>query len=243
MLHPRGPQPAAVYWRRRFVFLVFVVALLVLMVTTLRTAFGGASSAAASRNSLPTTHAAVKSPAPPQHHKPARAGHAPSRSASPSRSRSASAVRAAAAPSTSSAASSAAATPSAAPAPCELWQLNVVAQTAQTAFGVTAQPVLSVKVTNVGAQPCVQDLADRRIAFTIYNGESRVWGSHDCQVQPGVSKHTLLPDSPVLVSVTWSGLSSEPGCTGVRQRVGVGTYTLYVTVSGKVGKAAQFVIR
>jgi hypothetical protein len=104
------------------------------------------------------------------------------------------------------------------------------------------QPLLELQVTNSGDQPCVQDLADSQIELKVYNGESRVWGSHDCQIQPGVTERTLEVNTPVLVAIPWSGLSSQPACAGTRQRVGAGTYTLYALLSGHTGKAAQFTI-
>jgi hypothetical protein len=99
-----------------------------------------------------------------------------------------------------------------------------------------------LRVTNKGPKPCVQDLADSQVLLRVYNGESRVWGSHDCQITPGVSDATLAVAQPVQVSVIWSGLSSKPKCAGTRQRVGAGTYTLYASLSGHVGTAAQFSI-
>jgi hypothetical protein len=118
--------------------------------------------------------------------------------------------------------------------------LAVAAVVGKSAYHVGDQPVLELQVTNTGAKPCVQDLADKQIELKVYNGESRVWGSHDCQIQPGTDKMTLAVHTPVRVAVTWSGLTSQAGCKGTRQRVGAGTYTLYAVLSGKTGAAAQF---
>jgi hypothetical protein len=48
--------------------------------------------------------------------------------------------------------------------------------------------------------------------------------------------------NPIGFSLTWSGLTAQPGCAGTRQRVGAGTYTLYAALAGVNGKAAQFTI-
>jgi hypothetical protein len=88
----------------------------------------------------------------------------------------------------------------------------------------------------------VQDLADSQVELRVYNGASRVWGSHDCQIEPGVMDRTLAVGQPVRVSEVWSGLSSQPHCAGVRQRVGAGTYTLYPLLAGHEGTASQFAI-
>jgi hypothetical protein len=118
----------------------------------------------------------------------------------------------------------------------------VAAVVGKPTYHVGDQPILELQVTNTGPQPCVQDLADKQIELRVYNGESRVWGSHDCQIQPGTNDRTLAMNTPVRVAITWSGLTSQPNCAGTRQRVGAGTYTLYALLSGKTGKATQFTI-
>jgi hypothetical protein len=126
--------------------------------------------------------------------------------------------------------------------PCSSNNLEIAAVAGQPTYRIGDQPVLELQVTNVGPQPCVQDLADRQVELKVYNGESRVWGSHDCQIQPGTNERTLAVNKPVRVAITWSGLSSQPNCAGTRQRVGAGTYTLYALLAGRTGKAAQFTI-
>jgi hypothetical protein len=133
-------------------------------------------------------------------------------------------------------------TSSAAPAPCNGSALRISAVAGAATYNVGAQPLLMLQVANPGPKPCVQDLADAQVELVVYNGESRVWGSHDCEVQPGQDLRTLAVGQAVRVSVTWSGLSSQPKCAGSRQRVGAGTYTLYARLSGHVGTAAQFSI-
>jgi hypothetical protein len=120
--------------------------------------------------------------------------------------------------------------------------LQVAAVASRPNFAVGAEPVLELQVTNTGDAPCVQDLADSQVELKVYNGESRVWGSHDCQIEPGTNPMTLEVGQPVRVSVTWSGLSSQPHCAGTRQRVGAGTYTLYAALSGHTGKATTFTL-
>ena len=52
----------------------------------------------------------------------------------------------------------------------------------------------------------------------------------------------LAVDRAVRVSITWSGLTSQPHQCTSRQRVGAGTYTLYAALAGRTGTAAQFSI-
>jgi hypothetical protein len=227
MFHPVGPQPPSVYWRRRLVVLSAVAAVLILLVLTVKiAATGGGQPAAGStlRTQLNTSHPRTTPAAETTTH--------PTGPTSTSRS---TATTTATSPRSSS-------SNSATPQPCAPSALAVQAVAAKSSYHVGDSPVLELQVTDIGAGPCVQDLADKQIELRVYNGESRVRGSHDCQIEPGTNLRTLNVDHPVRVAITWSGLSSQPGCAGTRQRVGAGTYTLYALLAGKTGKAAQFTI-
>jgi hypothetical protein len=219
MFHPLGSQPPSVYWRRRLVVLGAVVLVIVLIALTVKIAGSDGDKAAAGATSTsPNTHIDTSTRATTSSSASTTTGNSPSSSGSAGQSSSTT------------------------PAPCAAKDLSVAAVVGQPAYKVGDQPLLELQVTNVGAAPCVQDLADKSVELKVYNGESRVWGSHDCQVQPGTDNKTLAVRRPVQVAVTWSGLTSQPKCAGTRQRVGAGTYTLYALLSGKTGKAKQFTI-
>lgn len=210
------------YWRRRLLVLGSIVLVIVLLVLTVRAvAGGGGGGTGAARSSTPV-NSSTTTP-----------GGATSSSTPPPSSSSGAAHSSSANHSASS---------SAPPATCDPKSLMVKAVVGQSSYQVGDTPLLELQVTNPGPKPCVQDLADKQVELRVYNGESRVWGSHDCQVQSGTDPRTLAVNTPVLVAITWSGLSSEPGCAGTRQRVGAGTYTLYALLAGQTGKAAQFTI-
>lgn len=220
MFHPVGPQPPTVYWRRRLVLLGAAGLLLVMLILTVKIATSKGSTAPPVAG--PTGHV-VTTPAAGTFHttsaRPTVTRHSsPPVSGSPSQSS------------------------SAPPQPCAAGALDVAAVSSQPNYSVGAEPVLELQVTNKGSAPCVQDLADSQVELKVYNGESRVWGSHDCQIEPGTNDMTLEVGKPVRVAITWSGLSSQPHCAGTRQRVGAGTYTLYAVLSGKTGTATQFTI-
>jgi hypothetical protein len=171
---------------------------------------------------------------------PTQAGAAPSTSAKETPSSPNSSAKSAAKSSGTS--SSAAHTTAAPPPKCDVKSLSITSVVGKSTYSVGDTPLLQLQVTNTGSKPCVQDLADRQVEMRVYNGESRVWGSHDCQIQPGTQARTLAPNMPVRVAITWSGRTSQPGCDGTRQRVGAGTYTLYTALAGRTGKATQFSI-
>jgi hypothetical protein len=129
---------------------------------------------------------------------------------------------------------------SAAPANCTTAQLSISAATDAKSYVVGDKPVVALVVTNKGPQACLTDLADKQIELRVYSGSARIWGSHDCQVQPGSAKQTLPVGRPTRRQIEWSGLSSQPGCAGVRQRVPAGSYTLFAFLSNQRGTTATF---
>ena len=225
MFNPVGPQPPSVYWRRRLVLFGAVLALLVLLALTVKTIASGGNDPASAQGTSPSTGTRTSGTTSLPHTSPAKRTST-SRTAHTSTSK-------------TTPVHSSSSTP---PPACEAKDLSIAAVAGKDSYHVGDQPLVELQVTNVGAGPCVQDLADKQVELKVYNGESRVWGSHDCKVQPGTAERTLTPRTPVLVAITWSGLSSRPGCAGTRQRVGAGSYTLYATLAGKTGKAAQFSI-
>jgi hypothetical protein len=239
MFHPVGNEPPSVYWRRRlllFASAALVILLIVLTARAMSSSAAGKPQGAGSHPPAPTTPASVRETT-----SSAAASSKSPASRAASHSRHERATESKHSTSVSNSASSAASS-SVAPARCQPKDLDIRAVVARSFYKVGQRPEVELQVTNTGAQPCVQDLADKQIVLKIYNGESRVWGSHDCQIEPGTDDRVLAVDSPVRVSITWSGLTSRPNCAGTRQRVGAGTYTLYAALSGHTGKAAQFSI-
>jgi cytoskeletal protein RodZ len=213
MLHPVGSLPPRVYWRRRVVVLAVLLAVVFLFGLTVRTLGSSSDGAEAGPSTSVVSHTTVPPPT-------------TSTAATPP-----SATSTTAAPPSSSAAV----------VPCAIAQLKIAAATDKPTYKIGDQPVVVMQVTNPGPLPCTQALGDAQIEFRIYNGAARVWGSHDCKIDPTPDVETLPVNATVAKTVTWSGYSSETTC-GVRQRVGAGTYTLSTYLAGTVGATAQFAI-
>lgn len=220
MFHPVGSQPPSVYWRRRLLLIGSMALLVILLILTAKTLTSGGGGKPAGAGGATTPVLSTSAGSTSRSHTSHPPSTSPASTASPA--------------STGSS--------SAAPPQCQPSDLSVAAVSSQPTYQVNDQPVLELQVTNTGSKPCVQDLADKQVELRVYNGESRVWGSHDCQVQPGTTERVLAVRMPVRVAVTWSGLTSQPHCAGTRQRVGAGTYTLYALLAGHTGKATQFTI-
>ena len=225
MFRPVGSQPPAVYWRRRLVLLATIFVVLILLVVSARVLFGNDGSSAPPAGQGSTTK--LSSTPPP----------------STSSSRTSPSTTSSSAPASTSTSRTVAT-----PQPCASGALTVQAVADHASYQVGDKPKVMLQVTNSGSVSCTQDLADPKIELTVYNGESRVWGSHDCMILHGTNLVTLVPNAPVRVTIVWSGLSSKANTAhtasacGPRQRVGAGTYTLYAKLGAKTGKAAQFSI-
>jgi hypothetical protein len=129
-----------------------------------------------------------------------------------------------------------------APTACSSSQLSISAASSADRYPAGAKPTVAIVVTNRGPQPCVQDLSDSQIELRVYNGSARVWGSHDCLVQPGTAPATLPVGQPIRREIQWSGLSSRPACAGTRTRVAAGRYTLFASLAGQQGSTTTFTL-
>jgi hypothetical protein len=222
MLRPIGSLPPTVYWRRRLMILAPLVLIAITAYVVVNTGGSSKPTAGPSHSSTPAAVGAQSS---------ASSSHtAPATTAGGSVS------------SSGSAATTHASAP-AAPTACARAALSVAAVTSAPSYTIGATPTLYLQVTNIGKLPCIENLSDRQIEMRVYNGASRVWGSHDCQVAPDTAAVTMPINQPVRRSVVWTGLSSQPACAGTRQRVGAGTYTLQVYLGGVEGKTSTFTLK
>jgi len=120
--------------------------------------------------------------------------------------------------------------------------LSVQAASDKQSYTMAETPKLALVVTNTGSAACVQGLADSQIELRVFSGSARVWGSHDCAIEPGTSLETLPVGQPIRREIAWSGYSSQPGCAGTRTRVSAGNYSLFALLSGKQSAAAAFAL-
>ena len=221
MLTPRGPLPQKVYWRRRMFLAAFAV---LAVVTAGVVVLGGGSDEVDPRLTGAGPVPSASPTAPP--------------ATDTTTATDASTVAAGTSAGASSSAPSAADQPV---QPCAAGAVTIAAATDAASYPVGASPALRIVLTNVSAAPCTADLSDQQIELFVYFGEARIWGSHDCNIEPGTAVQTLPVGQAVTREIVWTGLSSVPGCTATRQRAVAGTYTLRPTLSGVAGTPSTFV--
>jgi hypothetical protein len=231
VLHPVGPLPASVYWRRRV--LAVAAGLAALLVLWLLTGLGGPGpSGAGSGQSAAgpvgnTTPAGPTTPA----GAPTSSGTAPSDTLAatpppvdPGRQGDGDAG-------TQTPTGSPATTEAAVPSACPDTALRLTVASERPNYPVGALPEITLSVRNVSRATCTRDLASSQQEVLLYAGRTRLWSSNDCYPGGGQDIQALAPGERDRFSVTWSGLSSRPKCAGIRSRVGPGRYNLV----GRIG--------
>jgi hypothetical protein len=236
VLHPVGPLPTAVYWRRRLLVLGGTLGVLcgggwlgVALATGDSTGSGSGSATVAveATGDAPTpaleqvlpSLAAVQVPTVV----PTTSSTAPATTVAPTTS----------APSTGPVAGG----------PCtdDMIAVEVRPETASIAVG--GKPTFDLVVTNVSPVACVRALDKGLQEIVLLDGAgTRLWGSNDCFPEASSDTRTLQPGESVVFPVLWSGLSSAPGCTADRTSPGAGDYVLRGRLDTKTSGDAAFTL-
>jgi hypothetical protein len=237
VLHPVGPLPASVYWRRRAVAFAGLVAVLLLIWAVLP---GGGDdtprdSAAAVGSPSPTEPAAAPGSTGPGGLTASPASDDPGR-AGDGRAATTTSVATTPKPTPKQA-------PPPAPTPCPDSALRLTVSPAQPVYVVGQAPVLRLQVRNVGTLPCTRDLGAALQEVLLYRGTQRLWSSNDCYPEGERDQELMRPGVLYTFPVTWSGLASQPKCAGSRTRVGAGSYTLVGRLGSLVSPGAPLTLR
>ena len=208
MLHPVGPLPAAVYWRRRLVVLALLLAVLAGLAWLTVSLLAGRSesgSASVSGTAQPSELPALERVVPP--------------------------VSTFRAPGTTTVTPPVVQPPvevkPAAPAPggpCPDEVLDLEVRTPGRA-AVGSKPTFELVVVNTASVPCVRALDKQLQELVMVDAAgARVWGSNDCFPETSDDSRTLAPGETVVFPVVWGGLTSEPTCTAPRNPPAPGSY-------------------
>ncbi|MGY2127173.1 MucR family transcriptional regulator [Blastococcus sp. SYSU DS0617] len=217
MLHPVGPLPARVYWRRRAVVLTVLLAFLGAGAWGGVVLLSGGAGAADERTVPAAAGSAVPTPALADVVPPLTAVRTP----------------VAPEPVADDAAEALPPPPSAAASPgpvaggpCTDEMLAIEVRTPGSVATGT-KPVFELVVTNASEVPCVRDLDKGLQELILLDGDgARVWGSNDCFPESGPDVRTLAPGEDVVFPVVWGGLTSDPDCAAERNPPPPGDYSV-----------------
>jgi hypothetical protein len=223
VLHPVGPLPTAVYWRRR----------LLALVGTLGVLGGGGWLGVAVATGEPAQSDTVAAGAPVP--TPALEQVVPSLAAvqvpTP-------------APTTTPVPSAPVPEPGpVAGGPCSDDMIVVEVRPESASAPAGAKPTFDLVVTNISPVACVRVLDKGVQEIVLLDGAgTRVWGSNDCFPEANSDQRTLQPGEAAVFPVLWSGLSSAPGCTAARVTPGAGDYVLRGRLDAKASADAPFAL-
>jgi hypothetical protein len=229
VLHPVGPLPTAVYWRRRLLVLGGLVGVLG------GGGWLGAAVVTGDRQQPDTAVAGTTSEAPAP--TPALEQVLPSLAAVQ--------VPTDAGPTTS--APSVPSEPSApgpvSGGPCTDDMITVEVRPNPPSTPAGSKPTFDLVVTNVSPVACVRAL-DKGLQEVVLldAGGNRVWGSNDCYPEASSDTRTLQPGEAAVFPVLWSGLSSAPGCTAARSTPGPGSYVVRARLDTKPSADVGFTL-
>ena len=118
--------------------------------------------------------------------------------------------------------------------PCNPDAITLEAITDSTEYPAQQQPLISMKITNLGAAACTLNVGTDAQEYRITSGSDDIWNSRDCQTAPAEQPITLEPGVDNAQSTTpfpWDRTrSSTDTCDTTRTEVaaGGGTYKLSV---------------
>lgn len=132
-------------------------------------------------------------------------------------------------------------------AECAKADLKVQAITDAASYEADAAPMLSLKITNTGAEPCTAEVGSDVQEYKITSGADLIWTSKDCQTKPEQRTQTLEPNKAVSSTpFAWDRTRSDPKtCDDEREKVTAAgaSYHLDVIVdSVESSKSKQFLL-
>lgn len=144
---------------------------------------------------------------------------------------------------------SASAEPNASPKPgetgtaaalCPTEAVQVSATTDALSYSTGANPVLTMTITNNGAEPCDVNVGTSQMEFIITSGSDRIFSSADCQQASEDLLKTVKPKSVETAKFSWERQRSAPGCAEVPSNPNPGTYMFSARLGGVISESTVF---
>ncbi len=130
-----------------------------------------------------------------------------------------------AAPTAPAASPAATASATAAPALCPPASVGVSATTDALSYAAGVAPMLTMTVTNTGAEACDVNVGTSQMEFIITSGSDRIFSSADCQQAGEDLFKTIKPNTVETAKFSWDRQRSAPGCSEVASNPNPGTYS------------------
>ncbi|MFD6197695.1 hypothetical protein [Mycobacteroides salmoniphilum] len=229
-MHPSGPLPSEIYWRRRALAIgvaVVVVAIVAAVIFALVGGSAGADTKAADQPAEAAAPAGQPVILPPNEIKKTdKPADAPVHDGPPI------------------------AKPELVPPvalnpgdDCPDATLAVKASSDKPSYLAGEQPKFTMVVTNIGLVQCKRDVGAAVLAASVFSVDNkRIWANLDCAPSQENSVRTFNPGEQVTTEVTWTGMGSAPNCPLPRPAIGPGTYSLVVQLGDLRSAPVPFII-
>jgi hypothetical protein len=252
VMHPVGPEPEQIYWRRRLAVIVAAVLLVALVIALVvgGTSTGSAVSAVPSPSpvSLPTTVALTPTPVPsasvtptltptPTTSETDAAPASPSASPSPSGSASTSTQSRKSATPTPSAKPT-----KAAPVACSPKDLRATL-TGKPKLKPKQATTFALSLINGSDTTCVVTVDRASFELKIYSGTDRIWSSKDCSTAVKTRSTRLKAEDAVQWSMRWDGRRSRKDCKVRPEIPRPGTYFATAQLDGAKPVQLRLILR
>ncbi|WP_162296365.1 hypothetical protein [Mycobacteroides abscessus] len=230
-MHPSGPLPSEIYWRRRALAIGVVVVVVAIVAAVIFALVGGSAGADTKAAEKPAESAAPAGKPvilpPNEINKPAdKPAEAPVHDGPPI------------------------AKPELVPPvalnpgdDCPDATLAVKASTDKPSYLAGEQPKFTMVVTNIGLVQCKRDVGAAVLAASVFSVDNkRIWANLDCAPSQESSIKSFNPGEQVTTEVTWTGMGSAPNCPLPRPAMGPGTYSLVVQLGDLRSAPVPFII-
>ncbi len=229
-MHPSGPLPSEIYWRRRALAIgvaVVAVAIVAAVIFALVGGSAGADTKAADQPAEAAVPAGQPVILPPNEIKKTdKPADAPVHDGPPI------------------------AKPELVPPvalnpgdDCPDATLAVKASSDKPSYLAGEQPKFTMVVTNIGLVQCKRDVGAAVLAASVFSVDNkRIWANLDCAPSQENSVRTFNPGEQVTTEVTWTGMGSAPNCPLPRPAIGPGTYSLVVQLGDLRSAPVPFII-
>lgn len=213
VINPVGPQPPAVYWRRRLLVALGIVVVLILLFVL----FSGGSDGDGQTPVAATS---------------------PSASPAPNSSTSSSAGSTITASPSSTATGDLATMPE-----CADSDIQVVASVDQTTFSVGTPIKFTMKITNNSDQTCKRNVGPKVNTISVSSGPAHVWSSDDCSPAGGDQVVAIPPGGSWGVNATWDQKLTDSGCPRDLGSAKPGSYDVTAKNVDVAGGSTNFLIQ
>ena len=125
---------------------------------------------------------------------------------------------------------------------CTATDLTLVVGSDASSYGAAAQPSLTVRITNTGANSCAIDAGAGQLELLITSGSDRIWSSLDCVADDAPERLLLLAagDADGETTVAWPRVRSNADCDSDLPAPRPGWYRAVAKLAGAESEPLQF---